>query len=178
MRNNLDRYGIPGREVYNLSKRWQRKVRSDCVWECFDSFVFWCSVSGYGPGKNLRKHREDEPHGPGNSYWYVHSEEVMEKHEKVQQDRKIVSPFCQGCRQKCPIGKGGCAEYKNWYVKNWNRNIYRKPAPPVSAPEVKQVREKFQYEHPDLVRDKMRAEMSDEPSQCDGVDEDCPRRRK
>lgn len=148
MRKHLERYGISGNEVYNLSKRWQRIVRDDSVWESFDAFVFWCSVSGYGPGKNLRKRWEDEPHGPGNSYWYSRAEEAKLRHEKAVSDQNIKSHFCNGCKQKCPIGAGGCAAYKEWWIKNWNKNIYRKPKPPKT--EAKQF---FRYEHPDLIRE-------------------------
>lgn len=53
-----------------------------------------------------------------------------------------ISP-CNGCTKHCP--ESGCADWRKWFVNNWNENICVKPEPAN--------REAFQYEHPDRVRE-------------------------
>ena len=52
---------------------------------------------------------------------------------------------CEGCQKACP--ENGCAEWKRWFSINWNLNISRK------ADTEPAVREYFQHEHPDRVRE-------------------------
>lgn len=159
MSNYRSRYGIPGNEIANLSKRWQRKISKDCEWEDFNSFLFWCSVSGYKKGRELRRNDPESPHGPGNSYWYSLDEKrKREEQERIRQKKLRQSTFCQGCSRVCQNNGSGCKEWEEWFVKNWNRNIHRKPKEP-EAPQGKQY---FRYEHPDLVREGIVFEHSTE----------------
>lgn len=51
---------------------------------------------------------------------------------------------CDGCQLECP--SNGCARWRDWWIENWNRNICRR------TPGTRRQREFFQYEHPDLTR--------------------------
>lgn len=55
---------------------------------------------------------------------------------------------CEGCANECPTN--GCAQWRQWWIDIWNRNIHR-TVPPVP----KQV---WKYEHPDRVREMRRAQ--------------------
>ena len=55
---------------------------------------------------------------------------------------------CEGCANECPAN--GCAQWRQWWIDIWNRNIHR-TVPPVP----KQV---WKYEHPDRVREMKRAQ--------------------
>lgn len=125
-----------------------KKIRSDSRWKSWDHFLDWAIKNGWGKGYELRKHNESKPHGPKNSYFYSAKEETRRRHEKVLEDRAIVSRFCQGCAKHCPTHGRGCQKWAEYYVQNWNQNIHV-PGP---EPEYKG-RMKFRYEHPDLIRE-------------------------
>lgn len=136
-----DRYGFPGITVANINAYWHRKVRGDSEFESFDAFIKWCSENDYKPNARLRKHDEDKPHGPGNSYWYVKPPyQPVPKHG-------CISPFCENCGKKEDCWNG-CSGWKDYFVKNWNDNISKSP-----KQKTEEVQEVFRYEHPDLVRE-------------------------
>lgn len=136
-----ERYGLPGNDVDSLYDRYLKYGLKE-FWGSFDAFVKWASESNYIRGSSLRRRREEEPHGPGNSFWYVRPPRKPVAHED------IVSPFCEGCSRICPGNGTGCKEWEDYFVKNWNENICRKPKP--KEPPRAEV---FRYEHPDLERE-------------------------
>lgn len=142
-----EQHGLDRKDVLLIYSRYKR-IRSDSRWKSWDDFLDWAIKNGWGKGYELRKHNESKPHGPKNSYFYSVKEETQRRHEKVLADRTIVSRFCQGCVKHCPSHGRGCHEWAEYYMKNWNDNIYT-PAP---EPEYKG-RMKFRYEHPDLIRE-------------------------
>jgi len=56
-----------------------------------------------------------------------------------------MSSPCEHCEAICPAS--GCAEWKDWYVANWNENIHRKVTIGLTGRQV------FRYEHPVRVRE-------------------------
>jgi hypothetical protein len=52
---------------------------------------------------------------------------------------------CEGCQKACP--ENGCAEWRHWFRENWSKSICRRAN---AEPPVRQC---FQYEHPDRVRE-------------------------
>lgn len=146
-----DRYGFTGNDLNNLNRRWNDKVKLDCEWEDFDSFVYWCSQSGYRKGKQIRKRNQDLPHSPDNSYWYDYQVARREEQEERQRKREeSEGDFCTKCTQpRSKVCINGCVAWKEQWVQNWNDHICIKPP----EPEQPQKREVFCYEHPDLVRE-------------------------
>ena len=146
------RYGINRQETLNLSKRYYMldgKENSDCM----DSFVLWCSENGYEKGLQLRKRDPKKPHSPENSFFFSTQKQKQEIHEKKVETMAIRSPFCTGCEKECPRkNSGGCEEWKEYFLNNWNQNIHIPPPKPepVEDPNTPMV---FRYEHPDLVRE-------------------------
>ncbi len=148
-----DRYGIPGAEVSNLSKRLS-VLHGKENWASFDAFVKWCSENGYQKGIMLRRHDPSKPHSPENSYFGINTRtQIRENSEKFHEFRQNSSPFCVGCEKECPRnGAGGCNEWVDYFLKNWNQNIHVPPPKPepVEDPNTTKM---FRYEHPDLVRE-------------------------
>ena len=154
-----DRYGISGDEVSNLIRRFYRRLY-DSEFERADDFIKWCSENGYESGLRLCRKDTSKPHGPENSYFKTPEKTVRgiaeDKRRRKEERINLVSPFCDGCQKECINKARGCDEYREWFVKNWNTNIY---VPPVKqyVPPVKQVVPEgpmvFCYEHPDLVRE-------------------------
>jgi hypothetical protein len=66
-------------------------------------------------------------------------EQTMTYQESVRKN----SLYCRMYKKICPGNGGGCQAWKEWYVRNWNENINTHP----------EGRQKFQYEHPDLIRE-------------------------
>ena len=147
-----DRYGISGDEVSNLIRRFYRRLY-DSEWERADDFVKWCSENGYESGLRLCRKDASKPHGPENSYFKTPEKTVRgiaeDKRRRKEERKSLVSPFCDGCQKECRDSIG-CDEYRDWFVKNWNKNIS------IAKPTVKKDTSKpmvFRYEHPDLVRE-------------------------
>lgn len=141
-----DRYGIPGPEVQNLAKRYYNQKLSEGFYD-LDTFLLWCSQNGYKKGLTLRKKVENLPHSTENSYFEDCIALKHERSEKFRTDMATSNDFCRNCTIEC--GGVGCAEWKEWFKNNWNRNIHVSPVKPVvvEGPMV------FRYEHPDLVRE-------------------------
>ena len=149
-----DRYGIPGAEVSNLSKRLS-VLHGKENWTDFDAFVKWCSENGYQKGIKLRRHDERKPHSPENSFFAENTREIIRiNSEKFHEFRQNSSPFCTGCEKECQRnGSGGCDEWQAYFKNNWDQNIYiapKKKEEPVEDPNITKF---FRYEHPDLVRE-------------------------
>lgn len=114
-----------------------RRISGDCEWETVDAFMQWSRSCGYHTGMDIRKIRELVPHGPNNSYWYKRQNSVD----------AVVSRFCDGCKNwttRCD--NGGCADYRQWFVANWNKNICRRPKDDPRSSHY------WCYEHPDRSR--------------------------
>jgi hypothetical protein len=147
-----ERYGISGPDVTHLIRRFYRYFL-DSDWERADDFVKWCSENGWQKGLRLCRLDTSKPHGPDNSYFNNPEMTVKGKQADIRrrkEERKnLVSPFCEGCTEKCREGVG----YERWqqyYVTNWNQNIS------IAKPVLKEdpgARRVFRYEHPDLVRE-------------------------
>ena len=163
---------LTGEEHYNLYRRYKSlTMRHETLWEDFYDFAMWAKESGYFKRAFLRRKNPEKPYGPENAYW-SHSPEAKERYSEKN---TYVPAFCQKCKIRNPEHCEGCKGWRENYIRNWNENIRRDVAEELlSTPK----RQCFTYEHPDLVRDKMRTEMSDELSQCNGVDEGCPRRKR
>lgn len=152
MSNYRPRYGIPGKEVENLAKRWSAHDKGR-NWETADAFIRGCSENGYKKGIMLRRYDPDKPHSPDNSFFGEPTREVVQKRrEKKQNTKGIKSPFCENCQKVCPAsGSGGCDAWQDYFQKNWDQNIHIAPKKPVTV--VKEGPSVFRYEHPDLVRE-------------------------
>ena len=117
--------------------------------ESFEMFLEFCKKSGYREGYVIRRHNLRKPHGPDNSYFDYRKPAVRNARIKNNENKPPApkSP-CESCKLECTIQASGCAEWREWFVKNWDKNIHRK----VVIPK-KRSREAFRYEHPDLVRE-------------------------
>lgn len=135
------RHGLPGEQVKMLSEHWLKKKLADSDFASKDDFIKWSAESGFQPYARLRRYDDNEPHGPDNSHWYVKPD-----YQPVPK-KDCTSTFCMDCtgREGCELG---CKEWREWFVKNWNKNICRKP----KAPERPLPRLAFRYEHPDMVK--------------------------
>jgi len=130
--------------VGKLYDRWSRHKLKESDFESFDAFVKWSAEAGFQSYAQLRRYDPNEPHGPDNSHWYTRP-----PYQPVPKQDYTCS-FCQGCtRGYCDQVVNGCKEWRDWFVKDWNENICRKP----KEPEKPRAREVFRYEHPDLVRE-------------------------
>lgn len=138
-----ERYGLEPLDIRRLKRMWNEKIVHDTTWECFDDFVLWGSYFGYAKGLELLKRNQREPHGPENSYFWVAGDPQTEVEEEPTESR-----YCNGCTKNC-ANSMGCADWKNWFVKNWNEKISRSPKLKKERP----VRVTWKYEHPDLIRE-------------------------
>lgn len=145
-----DRYGIPGPEVKNLARRYYQYPH-DSGWRKMDDFLLWCSQNGYEKGLMLRKHDQDKPHGPDNSFFEAVDHIKQENRRRKNERRELTSPFCAGCEVGCTNIAVGCNVWRSRFVKNWDENIHVDLKPP--EPPKPEARECWQYEHPDLVRE-------------------------
>lgn len=136
------RYGFSVTEVNAHNGRWYRSIRPDTTWGSFDEYLRWARDTGCQPGYQLRKLDPMKPHGPDNSYWYC-SVKAAEIKQMLPPEEKT-SPFCQGCEKECPLAGNGCAEWREYWILNWNLNIHRKRVTTPSPPK----REFFVYFHP------------------------------
>ena len=148
-----DKYGIPAQEASNQRKRFY-SLEGHENWEGVDAFLKWCSENGYQKGIKLRRHDPSKPHSPENSYFGENTrEQIRINKKKFFEFRTNSSPYCVGCEKECPRNRtGGCNEWVDYFLKNWNQNIHMlAPKPePVEDPNTQKV---FRYEHPDLVRE-------------------------
>lgn len=141
------KFGLTYNEVRAARERW-RKIVNDCDWETFDDLLQWMVSSGWSKGKHLAKRNQDLPHGPGNSIWLTPDSEHMA--EVASHIPNVGNPHCDACAkngtEECD--GYGCAEWRKYFQDNWNQRIHR------SMPkQIRNGREFFCYEHPDLVRE-------------------------
>ena len=116
----------------------------------FDNFLRFASESNYKPFLHLRRYDASQPHSPENSFFYDSTaKEKLPPKKPGPKVTDIVSPYCVGCKMKCPERGVGCLGWQMYFVRNWNQNIRIRPAEPAPEPPK---RECFQYEHPDTVR--------------------------
>ena len=150
------RYGIPGKEISNLTKRYY-VMEGKQNWENVDTFILWCSKNGYKKGLQMRKKNPEESNSPENTYFFSRKEKiraVKKKKEKLKKmEKEYKSQFCESCKKECPgRGSNGCDAWKEWFISNWDKNIYI--APPKPKPKIENEKPMiFRYEHPDLVRE-------------------------
>lgn len=143
------RYGLSGNDVDNLNCAYNRPLKGNHTFASFDAFVLYAAENGYQKGMHLRRKDEKAPHGPGNTYWSNSHLERAERKVKIAADRGIISPYCKDCDRPC--NTFGCPAWREYFVKNWNRNIHwKKPEPKKPEPNKREV---FRYEHPDMVRE-------------------------
>ena len=103
----------------------------------FESFLEY-STGKYRIGFTVYRIDASKPYSPENCYWYYR--------DKKAED--VVSQVCEGCTaQTSACGTNGCMKYREYFVKNWNKNICRAKKPEVNTQKI------FRYEHPDLVRE-------------------------
>lgn len=121
----------------NALRRIYASIEQDSTFYAWEAFIDWAWATEWRTRMELYKRDMKQPHGPDNSYWY---------HSRMDRP-DVISPFCEGCTITCPGNRTGCLKWREYYVKNWNQNICRKPKPKIAKREV------FQYEHPDLVRE-------------------------
>lgn len=135
---------IPRCLVNAIGKRWDLGLLAGSGWTDRESWIRWAYENGYKKGYHLGKFDDRKPHGPENSFFY-------ESEAKMESDRKAKARnLCSECTLPCPAE--GCAQWREWFVKNWDKNIYRKPNNALKEETERKVRF-FQYEHPDLVRE-------------------------
>ncbi|MBO7253017.1 MAG: hypothetical protein J6V25_10390 [Oscillospiraceae bacterium] len=153
------RYGMSCQDVNNLYNKWGRKshwgtIRYNGMWESFNDFLYWCSQNGYKKGLILRKKDSEKPHGPDNSYWYDKEADAEQHLQKLIARRSDKCQMCRECTKECDA-HGGCKAWKDWFVMNWNKNIriFRKL---YTSEQQQTIRQKFQYEHPDMIREGIR----------------------
>lgn len=144
------RYGIPANEVQNLQSRYRIHNLEEGLGS-FEAFLLFAAECGYKPGLHLRKYDASKPHGPDNTYFYDRKAHIgFESEGKKLKASEIVSPYCVGCKQKCPAQGNGCYGWQRYFAQNWNENI-RGLIKEIAPPEPPK-REFFQYEHPDEIR--------------------------
>lgn len=143
-----ERYGLSNKAVTGLWQKWTRMGKAGRSWRTFEEFVSWCCDTGYDTGMDLKKRDNNAPHGPTNSYWY--------RWEKIgtaaDGPKESGCRFCAKCVVECPSGNKGCQPWREWFIQNWNKNIYASRHTKLrelraSRPGV------FVYEHPDLIRE-------------------------
>ena len=149
-----NKYGIPAKEVENLRSRY-KKLKLKEGFGSFDAFLQFASECGYKPFLHLRRYDTSMPHSPDNSFFYEQkAKDDLPPKKPGPKSLEVVSPYCVGCKQKCPERGIGCAGWQVYFVRHWDEVICgrQKPAPlPEPLPEPPK-REFFQYEHPDTVR--------------------------
>lgn len=143
-----EQYGFTAREADNLESLWCRMIRDNCTWGNLEEFVAWVATVEYGKRMFVHKIREEEPHGPDNTYF----SKVMHESAFDKKQREIRTGYCQNCtRAECEGRGNGCKRWRIWYIDNWNRNISTNPAARIPVPEPTY----WRYEHPDRVRELM-----------------------
>lgn len=124
-------------ELYAL-RRIYDGIREDSTFSTFDDFQNW-ATGKHRAGHTIYKLCDSKPHSPKNSYWYYISKTPP---------KDIKSPICEICDHTMLVCNNvGCARYRERFVKNWNENICIKPK------KVRETKDYFRYEHPDLVRE-------------------------
>ena len=131
------RYGLSARQVRNLYERWRSGGIYKCDWD-FEDFLKWAAENDYADGAKLLKYNKDLPHSPDNSFLYV-SEYMRELNEKKEPEKKPedqmveqtwqppeepVKDLCEICQRECDSYLSGCADWRNNFVKYWNKHIY------------------------------------------------------
>ncbi|MBO5953462.1 MAG: hypothetical protein J6Q53_05020 [Oscillospiraceae bacterium] len=153
-----ERYGIPANEVQNLYNRYKKNHLEEGFGD-FDSFVKFASECGYKPFLHLRRYDASQPYSPDNTFFYDRKAHLgFESGSKKLKTSEIVSPYCVGCKQKCPASGDGCYGWQRYFAQNWNENV-RGLIKEIAPPEPPK-REFFRYEHPDLIRER-RKEQAD-----------------
>lgn len=134
--------GFDACETKQLSQRYHQYIKQDCTWQSREEFIAWCSEVDYISGARLRKYDETKPYGPDNAYFYVRTEPAPEPEPPLE------NCPCDGCENPVVCCEShGCGKWGNWFLRNWDENIHREIVRPAEK------RGKFQYEHPDLVRE-------------------------
>ena len=143
---NQRTFELSENDEYNLGRRFKSLcLRQKTGWEDFEHFAEWAMKSGYFKNAYLRLKDNTKPYGPDNAYWSKTPEPIKHVWPKV-----YIPPFCRGCTKHNPATCGGCPEWRDDYIRNWNENIHR------DVPEdflTKQTEECFAYETPDLIRE-------------------------
>lgn len=124
-------------ELYAL-RRIYDGIRNDSDFSSFEDFFDW-AYGKYKAGYTVYKLNDRKPHSPKNSYLYYNYK---------AQPEGIKSSICENCDKTMLVCNNiGCARYREEFVKNWNDNICAEPK------KVRETKEYFRYEHPDLVRE-------------------------
>lgn len=153
MTHKRPRYGLEGNVIENLYGRWKGRIYGDSEWKTFDEFVKWASETGYQKGVHLIKKNNDFPWGPGNAVWMsrVRMEEekqIETEPEEPEEEDDPVPDLCAVCvKEECTLFEHGCPDWKRNFVQYWDKYIHRK----IENGRIQ--KEKFSYEHPDLVRE-------------------------
>lgn len=148
MRNKYrGRYGLSSDEVMIMKSKFHKVQRGGGTdWNNLDQFCKWAVQEGYKPGMRIKKKYPFLPHSMDNSYFVNIGEPQADRHATYIESE---SPICQSCDAKdCAMVDYGCKKWKEYFVKNWNKNICRK-----LRPQPRPVDKVFRYEHPDLVRE-------------------------
>ena len=115
-----DRYGIPGAEISNLSRRWHN-LKNDCTWRTFDEFVFFAATHGYRKGLFLIKRVEFKPHGDDNSFFYDREYEKKLQAERIADridaEHEAKVSYWQGASYKDGYDEG-FASADDWLAQN------------------------------------------------------------
>ena len=112
-------------------------IKDKSTFPDFESFLEY-STGKYRIGFTVYRIDVSKPYSPENCYWYYR--------DKKTED--VVCQVCEGCDQDMLLCHTiGCAKYREWFVKNWNKNICRAKNPETNTQKI------FRYEHPDLVRE-------------------------
>ena len=150
-----DRHGLTGEEIQSLSNKFYIMNGRE-NWDSFDDFLLWCQDNGYRKDRRMRRINNKLPHSKENSYFHLAGDSTPPQKAVQESEKKHLpsyidaeSPLCQNCKKKecCNIADG-CVQWKECFVKNWNRNICRAVKQMVRPAE-----QVFRYEHPDLVRE-------------------------
>ena len=111
-------------------------IKDKSTFPDFESFLEY-SAGKYRIGFTVYRIDASKPYSPESCYWYYR--------DKKAED--VVSPICESCDQDMLVCHTiGCAKCREWFVKNWNKNVCIRPAEPPKC-------EVFRYEHPDLQRE-------------------------
>lgn len=139
-------YGFAPNEIRAAKARWGR-IRNDCTWESFDEFLQWMAKSEFQKGYHMGKLYETAPHGPENSIWIAKDSKYMTELMALSQIPAVGNALCDVCdsRETSDCDRRGCAQWREWFVKNWNKNICRRKETPVTRAWV--------YHHPDDIRE-------------------------
>jgi hypothetical protein len=140
------RYGLSSEEVMIMKAKFQKVRKGGATdWETVEQFCKWAVQEGYKPGMRIKKQYPFLPHSMENSYFVNTGDPDGERHATYIDAE---SPFCEKCcNHDCATLAFGCKKWREYFVKNWNENIYR------SQPAARPVNVVFRYEHPDLVRE-------------------------